>query len=146
MLLQCRALCDSLPVDTEQYNYDYEQLKKLLGEKQSKIKHYQDFHAGTEKEMFKIGSPVVFKTAKGTWIPGTIVALVGERSYEIKGNSGMVFRHNSVDIRKVGQPLSKFETVKSAIQNIPPSKPSHINLPKQASEQIYSRKSDYSGK
>ena len=137
-LLQGKALHDLLPVDTEQckvQSYDNEQMKELLGERQSKMKHYHDSHAGTEKELLKTGSNVVFKTAKGTWIPGSNVALVGESSYEIKGNSGMVFRRNSVDVRKAGQPLSKFETVKDVIQNIPPSKQSHGNLPKQASEQ-----------
>ena len=66
-LLQGRALRDSLPVDTLQYKvlgYDYEQMKELLGERQSKMKHYHNSHA--EKELFKIGSSVVFKTAKGT--------------------------------------------------------------------------------
>ena len=48
----------------------------------------------------------------------------------------MVFRRNSVDVRKVGQSLSKFETVKDVIQNIPPSEPYHVNLPKQASDQM----------
>ena len=47
----------------------------------------------------------------------------------------MVFRRNSVDVLKVGQSLSKFETVKDVIQNIPPSEPHHVNIfPKQASD------------
>ena len=47
-----------------------------------------------------------------------------------------MFCRNSVDVRKVEQPLSEFETVKDVIQNIPPSELSHVNLPKQASEKI----------
>lgn len=102
-LLQGRVLRDSLPVPVDHYQvagYDCEQIRLLLETRQSGQKYYHDTHAGHEKSQLAAGQTVMFRTAKGTYMPGEVLGLVGQRSYEIRNDHDMVFRRNRVDIRE----------------------------------------------
>jgi hypothetical protein len=104
-LLQGRTLRDTLPIPLEQYlvkGYDCDRVRELLGDRQSSQKHYHDAHAGPERAQLKSGQEVMFRTAKGNWIPGRVIRLVGDRSYEIRNAVGLEFRRNRVDIRESG--------------------------------------------
>ena len=101
-LLQGRTLRDNLPVSVEQYlvqGYDQELLREKLGDRKSRQKYYFDAHAGPEKAQLASGQNIMFRTAKGSWIPGTVQQMVSDRSYLVKSHDGYEFRRNRIDIR-----------------------------------------------
>lgn len=102
-LLQGRALRDSLPVAVKQYQvsgYELDKVRELLGARQASQKYYHDNHAGPEKPMLTPGQQVHFKTAKGTWVSGEIIDIIGDRSYRIGTENRQSYVRNSIDIRK----------------------------------------------
>lgn len=100
-LLQGRILRDGLPRSEELYGvheYDKTEVRNMFERRQSKVKHYHDNHAGKESKPLGIGEQVYFKTAKGTWVPGTIKGLVSDRSYTVE-KQNQQYRRNRKDLR-----------------------------------------------
>lgn len=102
-LLQGRVLRDQLPLPTCKYQiqaYNHLDVREALGARQSVQKYHSDRHAGPEKPMLPAGQAVYIRTAKGSWIPGKVLSLVGERSYLVETSGGMQLRRNRIDLRE----------------------------------------------
>ena len=116
-LLQGRILRDSMPTDTSKYQvrgYDLSVVHDKLAIRQSRQKHYHDAHSGPEKSVLKDNQQCHFKTANKLWIPGKVIGVASDRSYNIEAKNGNIFRRNRKDVR-VSSHSHCFQTPKQNI-------------------------------
>lgn len=100
--IQGRLLRDSLPLPIDRYrvrSYDLEGFRKDLERVKMGDKHFHDNRAGSDKVQLQNGQLCYFRTAQNTWIPGSVLRKVGERSYVVGRKDGSQYRRNRIDIR-----------------------------------------------